>query len=154
MSTYSDLLKDPRWQKKRLEILQRDNFHCCQCGSSVKTLHVHHQYYTKGNMPWEYPDDTLITLCLDCHESTNDFDWKSAFLNLRLTNQQLLELAVCTKHYLLSRQKEHESIIPKQKYNYTPAHCFMNPWLEAVSQDEFDEYYRNFKHEYQKTFIK
>lgn len=39
-------------------------------------------------------------------------------------------------------------------YNYTPAHCFMNPWLEAVSQDEFDEYYRNFKHEYQKTFIK
>ena len=29
-SDYSKLLQDPRWQKKRLEIMQRDNFTCQQ----------------------------------------------------------------------------------------------------------------------------
>ena len=29
---YSEKLKDPRWQKKRLEILERDNFRCQYCG--------------------------------------------------------------------------------------------------------------------------
>lgn len=30
-------------------------------------LHVHHKYYVKASLPWEYPDDALITLCMDCH---------------------------------------------------------------------------------------
>lgn len=34
----------------------------------VKGLHVHHTYYQKGLLPWEYPDDSLITLCWTCHE--------------------------------------------------------------------------------------
>src|SRR5688572_16118982 len=68
MGSYSDLLKDPRWQKKRLEILGRDNFTCQSCGSTTKTLHVHHHYYINGRMPWEYNETLLITLCYDCHE--------------------------------------------------------------------------------------
>ena len=62
---YSDLLKDPRWQKKRLEIFQRDDFKCQGCGDRESTLNVHHQKYV-GN-PWECPDEFLITLCEDCH---------------------------------------------------------------------------------------
>lgn len=31
-------------------------------------LHVHHNYYQKGRLPWEYPDEALITLCWYCHE--------------------------------------------------------------------------------------
>lgn len=23
-------------------------------------------------MPWEYPDDSLVTICRDCHKQTND----------------------------------------------------------------------------------
>lgn len=64
---YWEKLQDPRWQRRRLEILQRSNFKCEQCGSGDKTLHVHHIIYRKGVMPWEYPDRELYALCKDCH---------------------------------------------------------------------------------------
>lgn len=70
-SEYSKLLQDPRWQKKRLEILQRDNWTCRNCGSGLNegvTLHVHHIRYIKGKKPWEYENDNLITYCENCHQ--------------------------------------------------------------------------------------
>lgn len=66
--TYSEKLKDPRWQKKRLEILSRDSFTCNYCGDTETTLHVHHLEYKKGLEPWDYYDEYLITICADCHE--------------------------------------------------------------------------------------
>lgn len=66
-STYYELLKHPKWQKKRLEILEAAGFECECCGGKEKTLHVHHKYYQKGLKPWEYPDDSLQCLCEDCH---------------------------------------------------------------------------------------
>lgn len=65
--TYWEQLRHPFWQRKRLEILQRDNFTCATCRSTTKTLNVHHSYYEKGKSPWEYPDESLKTLCEDCH---------------------------------------------------------------------------------------
>jgi 5-methylcytosine-specific restriction endonuclease McrA len=62
-------LKDPRWQKKRLEILNRDQFQCTCCGDTENELNVHHSYYEYGKELWEYEDDTLFTLCKPCHES-------------------------------------------------------------------------------------
>lgn len=78
--TYSQLLKDPRWQKRRLEIMQRDNFTCQICGHNDKPLHVHHVCYDKKLKPWEYNDGQLITLCEDCHKEehesySNIIDW-------------------------------------------------------------------------------
>lgn len=64
--TYSEKLKDPRWQKKRLRILERDDFACQDCQSTENTLNVHHLAYHKG-APWEVPDEDLVTLCDDCH---------------------------------------------------------------------------------------
>ena len=64
---YSEKLKDPRWQKKRLEVLERDEWACTSCYDSESTLHVHHKYYEKGKEPWDYPMDSLLTLCDDCH---------------------------------------------------------------------------------------
>lgn len=72
---YKEQIKSPKWQKRRLEILQRDDFTCQICGCKDKTLHVHHTAYEKGKMIWEYPDEMLITVCEDCHEyehSIND----------------------------------------------------------------------------------
>lgn len=69
MATYWEKLKDPRWQKKRLEILERDEFRCIGCGSEEKTLHVHHGYYDKNRDPWDYENETLYTYCEECHES-------------------------------------------------------------------------------------
>ena len=65
--TYSDKLKHPKWQKKRLEILSRDKFTCRGCGSKDHTLHVHHFTYQKGKLPWEYENSNFITLCDLCH---------------------------------------------------------------------------------------
>lgn len=64
---YNDYLKDPKWQKKRLEIFNRDNWACQLCGNSDKTLSIHHKKYQKNFKPWEYDNDDLITLCSDCH---------------------------------------------------------------------------------------
>ena len=30
-------------------------------------MHVHHKYYVKQQLPWDYPDEALITLCNWCH---------------------------------------------------------------------------------------
>lgn len=70
--SYTELLRDPRWQKKRLKILERDNWTCRKCESKEKTLHVHHLYYEYGKNPWEYPDLSLSTLCLECHEEETE----------------------------------------------------------------------------------
>lgn len=64
--TYSQKLKDPRWQKKRLEILNRDEFTCRICGDDTSTLHVHHVSYS-GN-PWDVENNLLLTVCESCHE--------------------------------------------------------------------------------------
>lgn len=35
----------------------------------VPGLHIHHKYYQKGKLPWEYPDEALQTMCWQCHEN-------------------------------------------------------------------------------------
>lgn len=66
--TYTEKLRDPRWQRKRLEIMNRDGFRCKECKVSDATLNIHHGYYERGLEPWEYEDETLHTLCERCHE--------------------------------------------------------------------------------------
>ncbi len=65
--TYAEKLKDPRWQKKRLEVMQRDEFTCQCCKQKNKTLHIHHKTYEFGCDPWDYEDYNFITLCQACH---------------------------------------------------------------------------------------
>jgi len=45
---YWQKLQDPRWQRKRLEILNRAEFCCESCGDTESQLQVHHGYYEKG----------------------------------------------------------------------------------------------------------
>ncbi|WP_207915781.1 HNH endonuclease [Flavobacterium caseinilyticum] len=71
--TYLEKLKSPKWQKKRLEILERDNFSCKCCGDFETSLHVHHTKYLANTDPWEYENDSLITLCETCHAEVT---WK------------------------------------------------------------------------------
>jgi hypothetical protein len=97
MSTYSDKLKDPRWQKKRLEILERDNWTCQWCQDTQNTLHVHHMKYNGD--PWDADSDHLITLCYSCHESIdsgfNEAGQKliNAFKSKAFAAEHLLKLA-------------------------------------------------------------
>lgn len=73
MTTYSEKLKDPRWQKKRLEIFERDNFCCMMCYDDTNTLNVHHIRY-EGSNPWDTDNKYLITLCQDCHKDIKESD--------------------------------------------------------------------------------
>lgn len=69
---YAIKYKDPRWQRKRLEVMQRDGFACICCGEGEEMLNVHHSYYVAGRDPWEYPDSSLITLCQSCHRGFSE----------------------------------------------------------------------------------
>jgi hypothetical protein len=74
VANYKEQALDPRWQKRRLEILQRDNFECQGCKEKTKTLHVHHWYYETDRDYWDYPDSALSTFCEDCHEHLTERD--------------------------------------------------------------------------------
>lgn len=69
---YAKQRLDPRWQKKRLEVMERDKWTCQNCQSKDKTLNVHHKAYVKGLMPWEYENFVLVTLCEECHKAEPD----------------------------------------------------------------------------------
>lgn len=88
--SYSEQIKSPHWQKRRLQILQRDNFTCQICGSTEKTLHVHHLCYRKDAKIWDYPDNTLITLCEDCHRMEHEMQSENDYSVTNLINDLLI----------------------------------------------------------------
>jgi len=71
--TYGELLRSAPWLEKRKQILKRDRYHCCNCGSSYG-LEVHHRQYhflkriDDFRKPWSYPDSNFVTLCARCHQ--------------------------------------------------------------------------------------
>lgn len=66
--SYREKLLDPRWQKLRLQVLERDGWACRACEDKDSTLHVHHGYYPKGGDPWDAEQSVLWTLCEACHD--------------------------------------------------------------------------------------
>jgi hypothetical protein len=69
---YADKLRDPRWQQKRLLIMNRDGWKCRDCGDGTQNLQVHHHHYARN--PWEVDDYFLSTLCEDCHKQRQEFE--------------------------------------------------------------------------------
>ncbi len=92
---YSEKRRDPRWQRKRLEIMGRDDFTCQQCGSTTSTLNVHHRYYEPGRDPWDYPNGALITLCEDCHGGEHGLLKRNRVTPMPLTETLLRVLIAC-----------------------------------------------------------
>ncbi|MEE9374531.1 MAG: hypothetical protein V3V00_15860 [Saprospiraceae bacterium] len=88
---WSEQYKDPKWQKKRLEILERDGWKCKNCLSKEKTLHVHHISYDYNKKVWDYHNCRLVSLCDDCHKREHLF-MKDAYKNL--------EIALELKNYI------------------------------------------------------
>lgn len=70
--TYAEKLRDPRWQKKRLQVFNRDKWTCRFCGHEERNLQIHHTRYFNDIEPWEYDNTYLITLCHKCHQSETD----------------------------------------------------------------------------------
>ena len=86
---YKEQIKSPKWQRRRLEILQRDDFTCQICGCKDKTLHVHHLRYAPGREIHEYEDWELITLCVQCHNEEHHMADNLNFIFTFLRNKGL-----------------------------------------------------------------
>lgn len=67
--TYLQQLKDPRWHERRYSIMKRDHWTCCECHIPARILDVHHKFYIRKKILWEYSDKMLETLCRECHDS-------------------------------------------------------------------------------------
>lgn len=70
--SYWEKLQDPRWQRRRLERLQAEGWKCQFCLTDDHQLHIHHTFYERGVEPWEYPDESLLVLCDNCHEQAQE----------------------------------------------------------------------------------
>jgi hypothetical protein len=111
--TYIEKLKDPRWQKKRLEIFQRDDFTCRFCGRKDKSLHLHHTEYINAVEPWEYPDESLLTICEDCHfieyEYRKEYESK-LIVSLRNNKFSTTHINMLTEMIGIMIQRHHHGI--------------------------------------------
>ena len=146
MKTYSEKLKDPRWQKKRLEILNRDNFTCRNCRCTDKTLHVHHVIYS--GEPWDVKNEYLITLCESCHK-----------IHTKLDKERISDLVLGMKKtfdpnrlhlisYILSGLRERgykpEKVFQVFAHVFSEEGVFERIWeercglLERINPDDFD----------------
>lgn len=141
-TAYQKKLLDPRWQKKRLKILDRDNWSCTNCGSADRTLHVHHTNY-KGD-PWDIEDDDLKTLCYLCHEGEHT---ETKVVNKHSSFDSFYKVIVITGNELLNIP--HEDLGYKSSNNphgiyaylqYTYGHyvTYLN-----TSKEDFNTQFKN-----------
>lgn len=108
MSDYTDRLKDPRWQKRRLEIMQRDGFRCFICESGTETLNVHHKLYLPQHDSWEYMDEQLVTLCEADHKAIHSV-WPNGVATFRSVD---LFKSVSSIHSLFVSFLNDERLLP------------------------------------------
>ncbi len=63
MPSFSDKFKDPRWIRRRDEIIASAEYLCQDCGVAADDLEVHICYFEQGREPWEYPHEVYRCLC-------------------------------------------------------------------------------------------
>lgn len=91
VGSYSQKLRDPRWQRKSKLVKERAGWQCQDCGGADR-LETHHCYYTQmssGHEPWEYPLSALRCLCHNCHELRTKSESRMRAYLARLTTGQL-----------------------------------------------------------------
>lgn len=71
-ATFFAQYNDPRWQRRRLQVMESVGFQCENCGSKDTTLNVHHKRYRGDQKPWEYEDWELACYCEKCHKKWHD----------------------------------------------------------------------------------
>jgi len=92
MMQYHEQMKHPNWQKKRLEVLEANGFTCEDCGAKDQELHVHHPYYKRGAMIWQYEIEELQCLCHKCHTEVHAIDEKIKQSIALLTQNQKMRV--------------------------------------------------------------
>jgi hypothetical protein len=134
MKTYSEKLRDPKWQKKRLKILERDEFCCQLCLDTTTELQVHHLSYEKNKEPWDYDDSNFDTYCKHCH-----------YLTELLIRDNLKILSICKLDGFISVLciKESQKYVYFFELNYSvPSFLF---FIKYSSVKSIEELLRNMK---------
>lgn len=133
--TYQDQIKSPKWQKKRLEILEMYNFTCNVCKDTSSQLHVHHVYYVKGKKIWEYETHMLSCLCENCHKKIHE-------LNDKL-NESLGILEIVCSLYEKEQVLGYIAGLLGRSYEVDPSEAFMAGYVDSTNGLNVSErYYR------------
>lgn len=91
---YKTQIRTSQWQRKRLEIMQRDDFKCRIC-TSDGFLNVHHLYYLPNVVIWDYDSEGIITLCQECHEKiTHDLPKLSGIVAFQILAGKIDPLSI------------------------------------------------------------
>lgn len=98
--SYQTLLSDKRWQKKRERILERCFGICENCGAINEFIEVHHCYYRYGRYPWQYPDQSLLGLCQQCHKERHKIELKWRIFQPQLKNKEISNLQNFIKNFI------------------------------------------------------
>lgn len=134
---YFEKLKDPRWQRRRLEILERDGWACTICADTEKTLHVHHRYYKPKTDPWDYEDDALTTLCADCHEYTTNLTRRAQSLMGQVGINTLIEIVAYMEAVSARNSGEGVSVLSyEEAIGVGAAYCVPPEAVLAVLPDD------------------
>jgi hypothetical protein len=127
--TYKDQIKSPKWQKKRLEILNLRGFKCEKCNCDEKQLHVHHRFYLKNRKAWEYDNDVFQVLCYVCHENEHN---NTKTKNFELYDYIFEELKFEIKSDKMVRALEYKNVlqqfieIENEQYNYDENYLYID----------------------------
>lgn len=70
--TLSEKFRDPRWHKRRHEILLRDNFKCQCCFDPEKPVRVRVVIFANGIDPWNLDESGTQTICDECFQLRTD----------------------------------------------------------------------------------
>jgi len=101
MMKYHEQLKHPLWQRKRLEVMQYHGFVCQECGAKDQELNVHHPFYRRGAMIWDYGFGELQCLCSKCHKYAHTLDEKIKFgLSILSHSDKQTILGLIESYYL------------------------------------------------------
>ena len=109
---YARQYLEKEWIELRNEIIKRDENKCQDCLEWVteNTANVHHTYYVANRKVWEYPKDTLITLCKKCHKKRHkECDTKEA----KVIEKYSRNLKYEARKETLKEWKGIKEIIPK-----------------------------------------
>jgi hypothetical protein len=133
-------LRDPRWQKKRLEILSRDEWMCQSCFDSESTLVVHRRRYLAGRDPWDYPDSLLITLCEECQKRERDEMPASDDDLLAMLHEKFLSPAINDlAHGFHALDLQHQPEVVASVYSWALS-------VPNIQRELIDRYFEHLKH--------
>lgn len=117
MMNLKEQYQHPLWQRKKNKIYQRDGWTCqiCKndCFELTSQLQCHHLYRVKDFHVWEYDDDSLVTLCSNCHELADSPEMKkiAGLLVFKMLTREIDPIELSELIELKSKSKRKKSQI-------------------------------------------